>query len=610
MDYSENGFVGAVAGAGQAALVRSGAPGFPTDFDEMKSRINEQYQRLRDSIPERAVPGADAVFVGAQTLRGWLERLPLANPGLAISRLAALLKEMNAARLEPRERLQALEVLRMPIHDLTDSLNRQLQGEAFPMRAAKVQAGQVAQDFMTDLAIGYIEVICDQCTATGTVPFLRGKMVSLALTRAIQYQGARLYNAYLMHVAPASGVWQSLHDLFRFAQKVGRDAAADADPVDGGVKISARAAYIQALLHAFAKPYQFTQGEIAELHLALPVLADLCDISPGFAMSGAIAVVTDGDHVPSETPRARRAEIANQWMLDVSRLLEMLDLHLEALHPGARSMSLLTRSGEPLQLSVGLVTRLVKIWKARCARAHPRTADHSIMHTLVGMQAVHYNVSGNVDFAAFRRKAYSDSPVPSDKSEGEIWSHPTHSQDLAIATRAAAIDRSVGGCRLRWDKESGVRARVSEIIALASDEPGAVWTIGILRWLRADAAGGVDVGVETLPARTLAVSLRGLDAAGVAGAPLRGLLMLPDPHHPEASFEAYVIASHLFDRDVSAVEMTRLDDAQQIAQIDRISEFRILDRGGEYLDIVLPDYPLDTGLPAVAATGPMPKTGL
>jgi hypothetical protein len=604
MDYSENGFVGTVSGAGQAALVRSGAPGFPTDVDEMKSRINEHFQRLRDSVPERAVAGADAVFVSAQTLRGWLERLPLANPGLATSRLAALLKEMNAARLEPRERLQALEMLRVPIHDLTDSLNRQLLGESFPMRAAKVQAGLTAQEFMTDLAIGYNQVVCDQCTATGTVPFLRGKMVSLALTRAIQYQGARLYNAYLMHVAPAPGVWQTLHDLFRFAQKVGRDASADIDPLDEGVKISARTAYIQALLHAFAKPYQFTQSEIAELHSALPTLAELCDISPGFAMSGAIAVVTDGDHVPSETPRARRAEIANQWMLDVSRLLEMLDRHLEVLNPGARSLSLPPRSGVPLQLSVGLVTRLVKIWKARCARAHPRTADHSIMHTLVGMQAVHFNLSGSLDFAAFRRMAYGDSTLSTDKREGEIWSHPTQSPDLAVAARAEAIDRSAGGCRLRWDNESGVRARVSEIIALAPDEPGAVWSIGIVRWLRADLSGGVEVGVETLPARALAVSLRGLDATGVAGVPMRGLLMLPDPNHPEAAFEAHVIASHLFDRDISAVEITRLDDTQQVAQVDRIAEFRILDRGGEYLDIVLPQYPLATEPAAPGPTDP------
>ncbi len=366
--------------------------------------MNKQYERLQGLLPERAEPGSNTWYQNPKALRDWLANLPLANQSLTAQQLLGVLREMNEVRMDALRRIDALELLRRPVQDVVDRLGVQLQSDAFPMSETRMRVCDTILEFVRELSTGYVAVVCDICTPSGSVPFMRGKTVALALTRAIQYLSARLWIAYQTHCVPQVGVWQSLHDLFLLSVSLRCDEKAESDALLGGARISARSAYMQALLHAFAKPYHFIQKENADLRAALPALVSLCVLRPGYAPEGAIAVCTEGDTAPPGPVRGRHVAVESVWQLDVSALLRTFDSELERRATDAISVRL-QAGGAKAELSVEMVERLTKTWRGRRERAFPRTADTVSMDAVIGLQAVHYVLAGEVDFDTFHNRA-------------------------------------------------------------------------------------------------------------------------------------------------------------------------------------------------------------
>jgi hypothetical protein len=195
-------------------------------------------------------PGKARLRPSRKALREWIDHLPLANPAATGRLLLNALREMNQLRLDPAQRVAALEALRGPTAQVIVSLDRTVNADTFPLPAAKQQLGQQISDFDREMALGYTALVHDICAPAGAVPFLRGKAVTLALVRAIQHYGALLYRAYVLYLSPPPGVWQMLHDLFRFAVAVRLDEKPVADPLNPGIESSVRGAYMNTLLYA------------------------------------------------------------------------------------------------------------------------------------------------------------------------------------------------------------------------------------------------------------------------------------------------------------------------------------------------------------------------
>lgn len=553
--------------------------------------MNKQFERLQSLLPERAEPGSNTWYQNPKALRDWLGNLPLANQGLTAQQLLGVLREMNEVRMDALRRIDALELLRGPVRDVVDRLGTQLQSDSFPMPEARMRVCDTILEFEREIATGYIAVVCDICAPSRAIPFMRGKTVALALTRAIQHQSARLWIAYQTHCAPQVGVWQSLHDLFLLAVALRCDEKAEPDRLLGGAKVSARSAYMQALLHAFAKPYHFIQKENAELRAALPVLVSLCAVRPGYAPEGAIAVCTDGDAAPPGPVRGRHVAVESLWQLDVSALLRAFDAELARRATDAVSVRIKGEGAGSAELSVEMVERLTKTWRGRRERAYPRTADNAEMNAVIGLQAVHYVLAGEVDFDTFhsRARAAGEAEEAAGDDRNAIFAQ---SGPNIVPARAQVIDRSIGGFRLRFDRNEDIRARVGEIVALApGDSPTRAWSVGMLRWLRVDAFGTVEVGVETLSHDARALSISSLDIRGMARPAMRGVFVVPAKADDGGKLDPYVIVPLLFGRDAIAVEVSRIE--QSARRLEKISDMRIRPNGGVYFAVVLPAHGAD-----------------
>ncbi|MEP6939474.1 MAG: hypothetical protein ABI846_06890 [Rudaea sp.] len=554
--------------------------------------MNKQFERMQSLLPERSEPGSNTWYQNPKALREWLGNLPLANQGLTARQLLGVLREINEVRMDALRRIEALEVLRAPVRDVIERLDAQLQGDTFPMTEGRIAVSDMLLEFERELATGYIAVACDICAPKGAVPFMRSKTVALALTRAIQHQSARLWIAYETHCTPQVGVWQTLHDLFLLAVSLRCDDVAHAGGLPGGVKMSARGAYMQALLHGFAKPYHFIQKENAELRAALPVLASLCTISPGYAPEGSIAVCTDGDAAPPGPVRGRHIALESLWNLDVSALLRAFDGELERRGTDASSVLIPAPGVGKAELSVEMVERLLKTWRGRRERAYPRSAVGDELDVVIGMQAVHFVLAGSLDFDTFHNKARSGDG-DEETLGGERHAIYAHAGTSIVPARAQVVDRSIGGYRLRFDRKEEIRARVGEIVALAANhEPSGNWSVGMLRWLRVDEFGTVEVGVETVSRDARAVSVSSLDIRGMPGPPMRGIFAVPAKSDEAGKLDPYVIVPQLFGRDAIAVEVSQLA-RQEGGRVEKVSGMRMRSNGGLYLAVVLPAHASD-----------------
>jgi len=559
------------------------------------------FDRLASALPERHAPRRNSFASDARSVRHWLAQLPLANPGATARLLMSALRELNQLHIDPQQRIDALELLREPIGEIVATLDKQVLGDSFPLPPLKQQIGQLAQDFEHELALGYCAAVYDLCAPAGAVPFLRGKAVALALTRAMRHRGGFLYQAYLRYHAPPAGAWQNLHDLFGFAAAVG--AVDRAVPGRAGTTTSVRLAYIQVLLFALSNPYRFSQRENGDIHELTRIWSTHCDLREGRAPTGAIAIRTGEDHGPGYIAAERHTPEAGSWALEISGLVRFLEGHLALLPPG----TLVTQFGSreaPVTVATELVVRLMHAWESGAERSQPRLPAGHSLESVVGLHDLHFALAGNADFEAFLIKTRGVAITLHESDRAAAWTNPASGGNARIRCMPArVVDQSLGGYRLVWEKTEGMRLRVGELLGLAplcDDDETRDWMVGAIRWLRIEGEG-MQAGVALLARRAQPAAVRSFDAHGVPRAAMRAIA-LEDMGSGEM---AAIVVPALFERDAGEIELTRPGDpyswpAEPI--IETLRGLRTSDGGGGYLRIELLDGAgaIESGAPQAA----------
>jgi hypothetical protein len=548
------------------------------------------FQRLVHGLPDRHAPAKTSFATDAKSLRHWIAQLPLANPGATARLLIGAVREMNQLRIDPQQRLDAMEQLRPQIDRIVATLGKQVIADSFPLPPQKQKLGELAQNFEHEVALGYCAAVYDFCAPAGAVPFMRGKSVTLALARALQHRGACLYQAYLRYHAPPSGAWQNMHDLFRFAVAVKLDDKPTDDPVHCA-PTSVRLAYIHALLFALCNPYRFAQRENSEIYALTRIWAEHCGLRQGRAPEGAIAIRTDNDRSIGYLPEEREAPEAGLWALEINGLVRFLDSHLALLAPGTPTTQFGSRGAPPVSTHAVFVERLMRMWDSRVDRSQPRLPAGHMLDAVIGLHDLHYVLAGNLDFDSFLRKTRGVTISLQENEYVAAWAGPGSAQAYVKHPPAKVLDQSLGGYRLLWEKIDGIRVKVGELIGLATvaeDEDVQDWMIGAIRWLRIDPVGTMDTGIELLARRAVPVAVRSMNGAAAAGATLRGVLLDTLDSSGVDTPAAAIMVPQLFDHDLTQVELTKPGDPlgwPPEPTVETLTGIRAVENGGGYLRI-------------------------
>jgi hypothetical protein len=514
-------------------------------------------QRLGADWPERYAPERADLGFDARRLRDWVGRLPMANTVATSRQLFDALATMNRLQLDPQTRLDALEMLRGHVAQIVAALERQLQVETLPLPPAKLQIARQAQEFEMALLLGYVESLRDFVGSHGRIPFLKTKSVTLAALRALQHASAVLVKSYLGYQAPPRGTWQEMHDIYTVAAQLKIDDKPVADPLIGA-EITARSAYVQALLMALSNPYRFTQRELADLGALTLAWAPLCELREGAVGEGAFAIHTDVDRGVGYLPEERHAASAGVLSFDPTPVRRSVEGTLDMLPPGVDTAMFRLRGGTAVQASRSFIERVVKCWPGGAERGHARLSAGHNLDVVVGLHALHFMLTGGEDFDSFLRRVRGQAISLSDRESGATWTSNAD-QTRPTPQRAKVLDQSLGGYRLLWENGDALRMKVGELAGLASPAPEDEqqdWMVGVVRWIRTEADGSVGAGIELLARRAQPVGLSSLDE-GAAGRPaMRAVLMCDDATDEEMS----VLAPSVFDRASRSVELVRPAD--------------------------------------------------
>lgn len=563
--------------------------------------MNELFQRLAADWPERHAPGKSDFATDAKSLRAWLSHLPLANPQATMRQLLDALMVMNRLRVDAQQRLDALELLRGPVEQVVGSLDRQVLVESFPLPPAKLTLARSIQDFERELATGYVQTLADFCLPAGKVPFLKGKLVALAATRALQHLGQLLAKSYVLYHTPPAGVWQRIHDVHGLAQALRIDDKATADPLLGGSELTPGQAYAHALLLALCNPYRYTQREMGDLFALTRAWAPFCRIG-GARGGAAFAVHAERDQGPGYVPEEREAATEGMLAFDPQPVQAVVDAQLRILPTGADVVSFRLKGGPPVQARRHFVERLLRSWAGSAERGHARLSAGHVLDSVIGLHGLHYVLSGNEDFDAFLRRVRGQAISLSERDSVAPWANPS-SEARPTVQRARVLDQSLGGYRLVWEKGDIARAKVGELVGLApavdDDEPQD-WMVGVIRWIRVDDDDALDAGVELLARRAQPVGVASFDATGHVRAAMRGILLLDQDGEQAMT----VLAPHLFDRNAHELELTRPADPldwQSQASVARLGEVSVVDASNAYQRVLIGRAPTPEELSEAAA---------
>ena len=506
--------------------------------------MSQPYRLLSEGMPGSRGLGASTFQADARKTRLWVAALPRANALATQQSLEMALDSLAGQGLDGSQRLSVLEELRPAIGESIGLLKREYAGSALPLAASKAAAAQQVEAFHLALGHGYRMAAVDICSPAGNVPMLRGNAVATALARSAWHYVQVLAVAWRVYRAPPAGAWQGLHRVRHFAIAHRLDTRV-ADDVLAGSPVEIRLLYLQALLMAITHPLAFSQVEQDVLWQCTRDFAGSCNVSRTAPGDNAPVVPEDADRGPGP---AVVGEPASQW-LDMKSFCIEVDAALSRQADGHADLA--PARGTRIRITVEMLERLRRSFGLSAARCHKRLPASHVLRTVFGLSSLHFYLAGQRDFESFMRQASQQIVHIVDRAS---WAGAATDVSRVPVHEATVLDQSLGGYRMAWAHASQIRARVGELVGLtladANEYPE--WMLGVIRWLRYEADGGLSAGVELVSRRTAAVGLRVHGRDGFTQEPIRALEM-----RSLADEEINFLAPNTLDCGATRIEVVR-----------------------------------------------------
>jgi hypothetical protein len=435
--------------------------------------------------------------------------------------LLDLITAMNRARLPSEARAASLEkivpVLRQHCARLRNSWRQAAEGDE-----TAGQSLRLALDLAHEAGYGYKHLLLD--SAPRRFGLWAGKPDAALVRATLHTLSEILMLAYESYQPVPAGLWQEIHQLYRYAREhhLLQTTGDDGHTVEWEYK--------RCLLQAIADPYHLERGDLVWLIPYLLRHADRVELGQqdGEADRPSLfRIRLDSDKPPLHRVEASAGDGRGlELVLDVQALPATIRRDLTRLKMGEAP----TRLGLPPDASSGrhyrVLGRIYTTWEGRRQRKFARRESPNVeFEVLTGVATVHDGMSS---------------------SAGD--------EKISICT---PIDDSPLGISMQT-KSGRTPASVGELVA-TRERGHADWTVGVVRWVKGEDPGRAQFGVQLMAPGALPVSLNLASDRGGRRTHPALLLQSGDPQQP-----ALLVAQPGLYREERRYEITNLDQVQLV----------------------------------------------
>jgi len=486
-------------------------------------------------VPKLKKPGGSILKTNPESLKKWVDNLPLVNIELSAGRLEFGLSEINGVELSSSDRFEALELLTAPVTYVARSLKKKYLGKRFPLGKDQLGKSNQVIGLYLAMATGYklLVVALDRETNADA-------RLALPMQRAIRYLSESLIASYQIYSQHRTGIWEDLHTLYALAEKRGLQAHQETDTTLQKPDLTTvETAYKQILLLSLASPCGLRQSEIRLVYSLLGRWAPFSRLlaAKDHDNMGFFSCHLASDEPPSYLVLRQRDRLDVEWrILDTSGMTEPANATLTELRdkPGLRN----TLPGE------STLKRLMLAWGVMPERQATRRRQEAPIQLVLGINAIHrlLTEAGLGDGGAVVRETHAPD------REG-VLQDPTLERPTVIATRHSApgktvdggswqnsgapswgnhplrgafalepqsstadaneslpieswkmVDVSTGGYCLLWESNDVSSAQVGELLAIrtGAEDSNDSWMLGVIRWMKFTPERGLVLGAQLM----------------------------------------------------------------------------------------------------------------
>jgi hypothetical protein len=450
-------------------------------------------------------------------LQDWADHLPYAYPLGVAQSLHKTLYQLNRHPKPVPQRQELMEIFLEPylsIVHLVQSDTKHADRSSGSHRE-RAMLFELIEKINTEIAYGFKKVIRDQ-------EFNKKLKLPDALSTSIYWTIYCCVLTILFDVSayrPESrSVWREILQLYLIAHQNGVATAKFSEPhTEANCLPNIDSEFIRILLLLSIDPLRLTRKEVWSVYHYLTSGAELARLG-GFVMledtSGLLLVDLLGvERTRPLQPDTEPDDPERFLILDASHLISAVEDQLATLEPGSKEKAV-PIEGLTKQQSMQLLQRMSQLWQSRPSRQHPRKEQYDRLLAAGGVDAVcHFLRQGSL--------------TPQQEDSGSDEHEEIHAFDVHSYLSSTATEKSHAtySCRQTNISEGGMaivtnQSQVSDLpigqVVLAESEQAqgeARWQTGVVRRLVQRSQSTVEIGIQFLPGKVSAVSLRPEGAA-------------------------------------------------------------------------------------------------
>jgi hypothetical protein len=474
--------------------------------------------KLGFSIPQKIDGSKPSVELSPKAMKEWVGDLPISDTGACTKIVFSFLKELNGYNTDFKSRFNAVEEVHSTINTCGVALKKHYFSHNGGLTNKQVSVAKLAIALFNEVCLTYKDII----DSTGNKLSSNGAIVATAMFRFFHFSRLILQTQYLLYEAAPESLWKEIYTVYNVARN---NKLTDLDIINksasdklGNVEKS----FIKTVLLASTNPYQLRQIEQETVNKASYGWANNVTIKP-FSDSNIkdpanYVFNLDSDQPPSPSSLEKFSPGDNIFYINTSVISNILGKVLNELETGELRARRKNALDPNYSLSVSTIKKLHSNWAIALIRANSRFEIGGKMTIAIGTPAAHYYISGKKDFASTSSdsgdsfSSSSDGGLSIDSSDlptfdiddgGDSLSDDSTEEESAIDTFAnfqcETINISPTGSCLKWLSESHPAIEPGEIVCMRNtDLEDDQWSIGVIRWLKHDSEGILNIGIQLL----------------------------------------------------------------------------------------------------------------